>query len=1117
MFYNITDQYIRTIAQNHKAYKKGVEYALNDKVLHISHDPEKEKITSVVAGGWLYDVTLVFQKGRLYSYGCDCPAFKEYPGACKHVVATLKIAQKKFDQYKSEQTQNKQSVADFLALFTRSEQKSREVLNFKIELTLFLQRQIYGHINLKIGLERLYVIKNLKEFLTAMDKGDTLKFGAKFTYDPFLHTFKEEDRTIIEMLKDMLSQYEAVNEDRGYYYGSPFSSKPFVLNKYYLTKFLDALGDKFFHVTFIFPQRQPLDIPYPMPIIREDIPLDFYIKSKDNDLALALETPLPLQLTDDGRYYIYEEKIYQVSPEQSSFLPNLIKTLSARNLQTITFSGEQKDFFASEAIPLIEKLGSVSIEPEIAENFVREELIPKIYFDPYGENGIRARVEFHYGDHIINPFSSQAVQSAHSSQATDSYHPDDSFQGDVSDELSNQTPQLQKENSASESNSSLIIIRQVEKERKILDIFEQGEFAVSNGSINLEDDEKIYEFIVEGLPQLQNLAETYYSEDFKINIRTSTSFSGQVQLDESLDLLEISFQYSDINQEELADVFHSLKIKKKYHRLRDGTFLDLQLPELESMATLLDQLNLTEKDLENQTLQLPKYRAMFIDSFLRQSNLPGIKRNQAFKELVQNILEPQDGDFEPPSSLKNVLRDYQKTGFKWLKTLASYGLGGILADDMGLGKTLQVLAFILSEQPNSQGPALVIAPTSLVYNWQGEGEKFAPELKILVVDGTPQERQEQLATIQEYDLVVTSYAILRRDIEKLAQLDFSYCFLDEAQNIKNPQTINARSVQKIKAKGYFALTGTPIENNLAELWSLFNFCLPGYLLSHKEFLGKFANPIIKDQDPEALAQLSRHTKPFILRRLKKDVLKELPPKIETELKANLTEEQRKIYLAYLQQTKSQIANNLATAGFAKSQIQILAALTRLRQICSHPGMFIENYTGESGKMELFKELLPDILAGGHRVLVFSQFTSMLDIIRDYLQAEGISHFYLSGSTKAQERSLMATAFNQGQGDVFLVSLKAGGTGLNLVGADTVIHFDPWWNPAVEDQATDRAYRIGQKNSVQVIRLLTHGTIEEKVNALQAKKKKLIDAVIQPGETFLTKLTEEELRELFELS
>jgi SNF2 family DNA or RNA helicase len=432
---------------------------------------------------------------------------------------------------------------------------------------------------------------------------------------------------------------------------------------------------------------------------------------------------------------------------------------------------------------------------------------------------------------------------------------------------------------------------------------------------------------------------------------------------------------------------------------------------------------------------------------------------------------------------------------------------------MGLGKTLQVLTFLVSEKPSS--PALVIAPTSLVYNWQSEGEKFTPGLKILVVEGAPQERQQLLAWVDQYDVVVVSYAVLRRDIEHFSELSFSYCFLDEAQNIKNPQTLNAKSVQRIQAKGHFALTGTPIENSLSELWSLFNFLLPGYLLSQHEFHQKYGTPITKG-DSEALQELSRHIKPFILRRLKSDVLKELPPKIETEIKAVLTEEQRKIYLAYLQQTKFQIAQDLATDGFAKSQIRILAALTRLRQICSHPAMFIENYTGESGKMLLFQEILSEALDSGHRILVFSQFTSMLDLIQTYLDTQKIEHFYLSGSTPPLERSRMAQSFNSGIGEVFLISLKAGGTGLNLTGADTVIHFDPWWNPAVEDQATDRAHRIGQNRSVQVIKLLTQGTIEEKVNALQAKKKKLIDSVIQPGETMLSKLTEQELKALFDI-
>lgn len=435
---------------------------------------------------------------------------------------------------------------------------------------------------------------------------------------------------------------------------------------------------------------------------------------------------------------------------------------------------------------------------------------------------------------------------------------------------------------------------------------------------------------------------------------------------------------------------------------------------------------------------------------------------------------------------------------------------------MGLGKTLQVIAFILSEKDKNPGPALVVAPTSLVYNWQDEVKKFAPSLKVTVVSGLQKERHEQLQEINHSDIIVTSYPLIRRDIDLYNEITFSYCFLDEAQHIKNPNTSNAKSVKQIKARGFFALTGTPIENSLTELWSIFDFIMPGYLLSHARFVRRFEAPIVKARDEKALKELSRHIKPFILRRMKKDVLKELPEKIESRMTAQMTEEQMKIYLAYLQQARGEIAREIEINGFEKSHIKILAALTRLRQLCCHPSLFLENYEGESGKMALLEEILQDALESGHRVLLFSQFTSMLDIIKQSLKQQNIEYFYLEGSTKAQDRGEMVKLFNQGIGKVFLISLKAGGTGLNLTGADMVIHFDPWWNPAVEEQATDRAYRIGQKNVVQVIRLITHGTIEEKIYELQQRKRAMIESVIQPGETLLSKMSHNEILQLFDI-
>ncbi len=358
--------------------------------------------------------------------------------------------------------------------------------------------------------------------------------------------------------------------------------------------------------------------------------------------------------------------------------------------------------------------------------------------------------------------------------------------------------------------------------------------------------------------------------------------------------------------------------------------------------------------------------------------------------------------------------------------------------------------------------------------------------------------------------------MLRRDIDLYKDIKFQYCFLDEAQHIKNPNTLNAKTAKQINSGMNFALTGTPIENSITELWSIFDFVMPGYLLSHSKFLKKFETPITKYSDQNALNELGRHIRPFILRRLKKDVLKDLPEKIETKIVCEMTEEQKKIYLAYLKKAKAEVAIELQTHGFEKSQIKILSLLTRLRQICCHPSLFIENYNGESGKIQVLEEIMTDAFDSGHRILLFSQFTSMLEIIKQFLERKGIEYFYLDGTTKSEDRVEMVKSFNQGTGKLFLISLKAGGTGLNLTGADMVIHFDPWWNPAVEDQASDRAHRIGQKNVVQVMKLITQGTIEDKIFELQQKKKEMIDSVIQPGETLLSKMSESEILELFEL-
>jgi SNF2 family DNA or RNA helicase len=385
----------------------------------------------------------------------------------------------------------------------------------------------------------------------------------------------------------------------------------------------------------------------------------------------------------------------------------------------------------------------------------------------------------------------------------------------------------------------------------------------------------------------------------------------------------------------------------------------------------------------------------------------------------------------------------------------------------------------------------------------------------LAVIGNQVQRQPLLEQIDDYDLVITSYPLIRRDISAYLGYRFSFCFIDEAQHVKNHYTQSARAIRKISAQNRFALTGTPMENSLMELWSIFDFIMPGYLYTQQTFQERFEKAIVNEASKEASSDLSRYIRPFILRRMKKDVLAELPEKIESTITCDLTEEQRKIYSAVLAQARHEIEDNIEQRGFERSHIQILAALTRLRQICCHPSSFLDDYHGGSGKLELLDELLDELLSSGHRVLLFSQFTSMLDIIEQELISKGVGYFYLSGKTPAIERASIVSRFNDGENDVFLLSLKAGGTGLTLTGADTIIHYDPWWNPAVEEQATDRAYRIGQDKVVQVFKLITRKTIEEKILKLQKKKKEMIDLVIKPGETMIQKLTKQEIRQLFE--
>ncbi len=1081
--FNIDHNIIRQGCLLPRTYEKGLAYHRQRRVKSLKFHRSNMVVEGTIQGTKSYMTYAAFDhRGDIIETGCNCPAARKYWGSCKHMVAlllTIMEQDKKgaFDAVlDADFLDTKRGASLLFEYFEYAEQMAnRRPINLDITYEINAYERdldnIVGSLSLKIGQSRLYIVRDLLKLIQSFKTGQPLEFGKNFTYDPNIHTFNPVDQRVMNLLVEIYEVHTAIQNNSYYRSKDIFNGKKLMLTNALSERFLELMEERPFRLVvepYVFEDIE---------IVEKDLPISFELDKDKNDLLLKANFEKEfVPINNSGRYVLVGNKIYKPSPRQlMSYIP-LKETLTETGGNKIRFSKEDRDRFVSEILPSLENAGPTTITPEVKSIILKEELHAELYLRPQGK-GIGCDVKFIYGHREINPFGVSANNKAKEEQ---------------------------------------ILVRDNKGEQMILDILNEYGFSVQPGGVYLEDEEAVFEFIYSGIPRLQTMAHIYYSEDFKGYIsRRSFSYSGGIRLNTRMDMLEFSFEVEGIDPGELADIFFALREKKRYYRLKDGTFLDLEGDELSDIASLLEQLDIKYSDLSKEIIEIPKYRALYLDEQLKETGIKGFKRNQAFKELVTSIKEPEDLDISPPPSLKNILRGYQDFGFRWLKTLSSYGLGGILADDMGLGKTLQIIALLLSEkEEKGQQPSLVVVPTSLVYNWEDEIKKFAPQLKTLVLSGSKQERMERLKDIEDVDLVITSYPLIRRDIDDLVDYSFRYCILDEAQHIKNPDSQNAKSVKAIKAKVRFALTGTPMENTLSELWSIFDFIMPGYLYSHTKFKREFESPIVKDEDQEAAQRLSRHIRPFILRRVKKDVLKELPEKIEHKITAELTTEQKKVYLAYLHSIREDIEKEIADKGFSSSHIKILAGLTRLRQICCHPSTFLENYRGGSGKMELLGDILEEALQGGHRILLFSQFTSMLDIIKKYLGSKDIEYLYLDGSTPTQERGQLVRAFNAGKGEVFLISLKAGGTGLNLTGADTVIHFDPWWNPAVEDQATDRAYRIGQEKVVHVMKLITRGTIEEKIFALQQKKKELIDTVIKPGHTLLSKMTEEEIRELF---
>ncbi len=1100
------------------AYERGETYYRAGKVTITDYDQESSFYRATVKGNVSYHVKIDIDSNGDVDAKCVCPAFDSSPKYCKHIAAALlnihdvqNSGKSPVRAYPSLLHEDGISVADrnggsvsqltsrfpsasyarassgisssgdlgitneMLELFVNKPSRpsgkrhlfdNREPLDVELAISPFpygYRKYMFG-VELKVGSKRLYIVQKIREFLDRVNRGESYVFSKHFTYDPRLHSFNQDNDAIIRQLIEIYRNEKLYRETSSIYsaHASHMSGDRMLLvppaswNAIY-PLLADAPNVRLEHDGQTYEGIRITD---------DAIPLTFdfdQANSEENQgYRLAVDGLDRITVMEPYGIILAEGKLLEQKADQCKRLSELKQMFEASNRNQFMISPAQMEPFMEQVIPGLMKLGSVHIAETVSQRIERTPLKAKLYLDRLRDR-LLAGLEFQYGDIVINPL-----------EGTDK-----------------------------KRGSDRILMRDGDQEARILDLMEQSDFAKTESGYFMDDEEGQYDFLHHIIPQLEKLLQVYATTAVKARLFVGNAPPKvKVDVDERTDWLEIKFEFEGIPEAAIRHILKSLDEKRRYYKLPNGALLPLENTDYEEINRLMNEIGVPKDALTGSEFRVPIVRGLHVMDAERQGQ--AVKFGKSFRKLLDNMRNPDNLDFAVPDNLSSVLRDYQKFGYQWLKTLAHYRFGGILADDMGLGKTLQSIAYLVSVLPeirHQQLPAIIVCPASLMYNWRNELKKFAPEVRAVIADGSKSERELVLRQLSETDVLITSYPLLRRDVDSYANPSFHTLFLDEAQAFKNHATQTAHAVKGIQARYRFALTGTPIENAIEELWSIYDAVFPELFQDRRSF-----NELTRET-------VAKRIRPFLLRRLKKDVLKELPDKIESLQASELLPDQKKLYLAYLAQLQKETLKHLNEDGFNKHRIKILAGLTRLRQLCCHPALFVEGYEGSSAKFEQLMEIIEECRSAGKRLLVFSQFTEMLDIIGRELGYQGIPFFYLDGSTPSSERVELCDKFNNGERDLFLISLKAGGTGLNLTGADTVILYDLWWNPAVEQQAADRAHRMGQKNVVQVLRLITQGTVEDKMYALQQRKKNLIDEVIQPGQEALSTLTEQEVREI----
>ncbi len=1058
---------ISLLAESRQAYLRGVSGYNAGWVRAFAEETDPYYSRRIAARveelGATFAVEVGFDStGEVAHLSCGCNRFAATGRGCKHIVATL------VHTYYQDMTTTAAPVAVSAATPAATDPAVRQLMDAYLSgervrltvqesdepgVTLTPILHLTGRtpaLTFTVGRDKAYQVKNIARFAEWMELGEVVEYGRELTLLHHRHSFAPESRPLLDFL---LAEVGAQGARIGTAVSGPVAELP--LSKAALDRFFTLWQGAGLTVFTPAGERRVT--------LAEGLPtLTLTVEKEGDGVRLYGDEAMPL-MGARKLYLLYRGRLYRTNTDYTRRMAGWA-TLAAAHPAGLHIAAADLPTFCGGVLAAIRPYVNLQGESTLLDSHTPPRLSTAIHLHRDGER-VTASVEFTYGGRVA------------------------AYDGE---------PQPWQDPIAEWP------------VRLILDDY----FAdrTPDGALTaLWEEDRLYQFLTVALPRLRRLAQVTESAAFGTRgLAPMPTLSVGVSLVD--DLLRMTVDLEDLDPSELAGILTGYRDGAAYHRLKDGRLLTLQDGGLTRLAGLTESLGLSARDLTGGEVSLPTYRALYLDRVLEGQAMQ-VTRDRLFQQLTERHRRAAEAKYDIPACLQGVLRGYQRVGYRWLRSMEELGFGGILADDMGLGKTVQMIALLAAAKERGVTlPSLVVCPTSVVLNWERELAKFAPHLRVLCIIGDAAERRNRLAQVADYDVVVTSYDILKRDVAHYADLEFYYHVLDEAQYIKNSNTQNARAVKSVRSVRRFALTGTPVENRLAELWSIFDFLMPGFLFTRRAFMNRFEAPIQR-QETRVAEHLRQMVAPFILRRLKQEVLTELPPKTERLLPAPMERPQRQVYLAAVSDLRRTITGGGKLSG--KQRITVLSQLTRLRQICCDPRLCCEGYSGDSAKLDACMELLGEATAAGHKVLLFSQFTSMLALLRERLEAEGIAHYILQGSTPKEERARLVDAFNADDTPVFLISLKAGGVGLNLTGADMVIHYDPWWNGAVEDQATDRAHRIGQKNPVQVVRLIARDTIEEKIVGLQEQKRQLAQSVVEGVTPSLTDLTPEELLELLE--